>query len=162
MRDDEIYNRYGAYERGAGAERRETMANPSSFTEGDVRDLAAGREGAGAFQGHGPRGYHRSDERICEDVCEALSQDPYLDASSIEVTIDHGVITLEGEVTSRQLKHRAENCADACSGVKDIENHLRVNRQAGTDASTRTEPEAGRSHLRDSPSAPQGSGGTTV
>ena len=78
------------------------------------------------FRGHGPKGYRRSDERIHEDVCEALSRDPYLDASSMDVKVEDGIVTLEGEASSRQMKHRAENCADACSGVKDVENRLKV------------------------------------
>ncbi|MGA0588675.1 BON domain-containing protein [Dyella sp. KRB-257] len=78
------------------------------------------------FRGQGPKGYRRTDERIHEDVCEALAHDPHVDASEMEVKVKDGVVTLEGEIPSRHMKHRAENCADSCSGVKDVDNRLRV------------------------------------
>ena len=37
------------------------------------------------YAGRGPRGYRRSDDRIGEDVCDRLTDDPALDASGIEV-----------------------------------------------------------------------------
>lgn len=88
------------------------------------------------FRGQGPKGYRRTDERIHEDVCEALSRDPYVDASEMEVKVNDGVVTLEGEISSRQMKHRAENCADSCSGVKDVENHLKVRSQSSSGGSS--------------------------
>ncbi|HET6433079.1 BON domain-containing protein [Dyella sp.] len=149
-RADQLYRTYGGFEgppserhggrgesfqgggqRGYGGYGNESGYGASS-AEGYGDYGSAGREGGeGRFRGHGPKGYTRKDERICEDVCEALSQDPHLDASNIEVSVHEGVVTLTGEATSRQMKHRAENCADACSGVKDVENHLRVNRGQG-------------------------------
>lgn len=40
---------------------------------------------------------------------------------------DHdGVVTLCGNVEQRRIKHRIEDMADACAGVKDIHNEIRV------------------------------------
>ena len=82
--------------------------------------------GMGQHRGRGPRGYQRSDERIREDVCERLTDDPDIDASNLEVTVKGGEVTLSGTVNSREDKRRAEECAEDISGVKDVHNSLRV------------------------------------
>lgn len=71
-------------------------------------------------------GYRRSDERIRDDVYEALTLDPWLDATHIQVNVDGGVVTLQGTVSDRHMKYRAEECADQASGVQDVENRIRV------------------------------------
>ena len=78
------------------------------------------------FRGRGPRGYRRSDERIREEVCEALTDDAYIDASNLEVTVKDCEVTLSGSVTSREAKRRAESLVERLSGVKDVHNTLRV------------------------------------
>ena len=40
------------------------------------------------FSGRGPKGYRRSDERIAEEVSEALARHPDIDASDIEVRVE--------------------------------------------------------------------------
>jgi hypothetical protein len=80
----------------------------------------------GMYAGRGPRGYRRSDERILEDVNERLTDDGYVDASDIEVSVDDGVVTLTGRVASRAEKRRAEDVAESVSGVTDVSNQLRV------------------------------------
>jgi len=89
----------------------------------------------GQFAGRGPKGYRRSDERITEDVNEALYQDPDLDASEIEVKVENGVVTLSGTVTERHFKRLAEDIVERCSGVNDVHNQLRVQRQDDSEAS---------------------------
>ncbi|WP_208542783.1 BON domain-containing protein [Luteimonas yindakuii] len=82
--------------------------------------------GRGGFRGRGPKGYTRSDERIMENLCEQLAEDDDVDASDISVEVRDGVATLTGTVSHRWMKHRAEDLAEACSGVKDVENRIRV------------------------------------
>lgn len=95
--------------------------------------------GGGTYYGRGPSGYTRSDERIREDVCDRLTDDPHVDASAIEVAVEAGLVTLQGQVPDRQMKHRAEDCAEHVSGVKDVENRLRVAREAwGLEAESNT------------------------
>lgn len=77
-------------------------------------------------RGKGPKGYIRTDERIREDVNDRLSDDPMLDASDVEVTVASGEVTLNGLVTGRQDKRRAEDLAEAVSGVHNVQNNLRV------------------------------------
>jgi len=76
--------------------------------------------------GKGPKGYVRSDERIREDVCDRLSDDDEIDASDITVNVSGGEVRLEGTVLDRHSKHRAEDVAEAVSGVRDVTNSLRT------------------------------------
>lgn len=80
----------------------------------------------GGHYGRGPKGYTRSDERIREDVNDRLTDNWQLDASNIDITVKDGEVTLNGTVDSRQDKRRAEDLADDCSGVKHVQNNLRV------------------------------------
>ena len=77
-------------------------------------------------RGRGPRGYQRSDERITEDVHHRLTEDRFLDASDIEVTVSGREVTLSGTVNSREAKRHAEDCVDEVSGVEHVQNNLRV------------------------------------
>jgi hypothetical protein len=77
-------------------------------------------------EGLGPRGYQRSDERIYEDINDRLTDDGYVDATDIEVTVNNGTVTLTGRVDSRGEKRRAEDIAELVSGVTDVSNQLRV------------------------------------
>ena len=77
-------------------------------------------------RGLGPRGYRRADERIREEVCEALTDDAAVDAREIEVKVADEVVTLTGCVPSRAEKRRAEDVALRCRGVHDVLNALRV------------------------------------
>jgi len=95
-------------------------------------------ERAGQHRGRGPKGYRRSDERIREDVCDRLSDDASVDASEIEVRVNNCEVTLSGTVESREQKRRAEDCAEAVSGVKNVQNNLRVSEGSGAGAATRS------------------------
>jgi hypothetical protein len=76
--------------------------------------------------GKGPKGYKRSDDRIHDELCERLTQHPLIDASTIDVAVKSGEVTLTGEVTDRRMKHMAEDVADQVSGVREIHNQLRI------------------------------------
>ena len=80
----------------------------------------------GRHAGKGPRGYRRSDARVREDVCDRLERDGEVDASEIEVAVEEGVVTLDGEVPERSMKRRAETCVEDAPGVRDVQNRLRV------------------------------------
>lgn len=77
-------------------------------------------------RGKGPAGYTRSKERILEDANERLMHDNSLDASNITVTCEDNEITLTGTVDSRFAKRRAEDIVEDISGVKHVQNNLRV------------------------------------
>lgn len=77
-------------------------------------------------RGKGPSGYTRSDERIRDDVNDRLTDDRRVDATNVTVTVNGGEVTLDGTVTSRDAKRRAEDCVEDISGVKHVQNNLRV------------------------------------
>jgi hypothetical protein len=83
----------------------------------------------GQHRGRGPRGYRRSDERIREEVCDCLSDDDRLDASNIEVTVKDGEVQLSGTVNNREDKRYAETLVERLSGVKEVQNSIRVQQQ---------------------------------
>ena len=100
-----------------------TYGAPRQYTDSRQRPTSH-------YRGHGPRGYVRSDERIREDVNDRLTDDPYVDASDIEVAVSGCEVTLSGTVDDRRAKRRAEDVAESVSGVRYVQNNLRV-RQPG-------------------------------
>lgn len=89
-------------------------------------DQARERRRMDEHRGKGPKGYQRSDARIAEDVNDRLSDDPVLDASNLSVTVKNSEVTLDGFVSSRWDKRRAEDVVEGISGVKHVQNNLRV------------------------------------
>jgi len=76
----------------------------------------------------GPKGYQRSDERLREDISERLMEARYIDSSEVTVEVSGAKVVLEGTVPERRMKHAIEDLVDACPGVQDIENRVRVKR----------------------------------
>jgi osmotically-inducible protein OsmY len=114
-----------------GQTRHQDYGHGPSWQGGDRGFSAAGSWMAGPHSGQGPQGYQRSDARIEEDVCEHLTHHGMLDATGIQVQVENGEVTLTGSVESRQAKRLAEDILDGVSGVRDIHNHLRVQRDQG-------------------------------
>lgn len=81
-----------------------------------------------SYKGIGPKGYIKSDESIKHDVCQALSDDKYIDASTIDVVVEDRVVKLSGSVVSRQEKFVIEELVENVPGVLSVDNHIRVNR----------------------------------
>lgn len=75
-------------------------------------------------RGKGPKGYKRPDERIYEDVCEAITAHPEIDASEMQVEVKDGVVFFTGSVESRLVKKMAEDLIEHISGVRDVRNEL--------------------------------------
>jgi osmotically-inducible protein OsmY len=95
-------------------------------------DASRRREMDARHRGRGPKNYTRSDERIAEDVNDRLADDAYIDASDIEVSVSSGEVTLNGTVTERFAKRHAEDIVERVSGVKHVQNNLRVSEQQTT------------------------------
>ena len=72
----------------------------------------------------------RPDERLREEVCEHLWRGAHVDVSEVTVDVQGGVVTLQGTVPHRQMKHAIEDIVATCRGVRDVENRIRV--QTGT------------------------------
>lgn len=134
------YNRdrdYGNYNRSGRDWWDKTKDEVSSwFGDEDAERRRRMDEREGPHRGKGPKGYTRSDERIKEDVNDRLNEDSNVDASEIDVTVNNGEVTLSGTVNSRWEKHRAEDLAEAVSGVKDVENRIKVNMETTVGSQT--------------------------
>ncbi|WP_434425484.1 BON domain-containing protein [Nannocystis pusilla] len=70
----------------------------------------------GRFSGRGPRGYMRPDARIVEDINEALTYSPHIDASDIEVRVDSGDVVVTGVVDDRFIKRLVEDLIEDVLG----------------------------------------------
>lgn len=73
-----------------------------------------------------PLGYRRADSLIYEDACEALLNDPYVDASNIIVEVSEGVVSLIGHIESRAMKKNSEVCIEHIRGIVDVFNMLKI------------------------------------
>lgn len=113
------------------------------------------------YRGVGPRNYARSDERIREDLNERLTEAWDLDASGLTVEVANGVATLAGSVPERWMKHRAEDLADGCIGVRDVQNRIVVAATAGTTGSTGTTGSNASRSTAGSSGNPTGQAGST-
>lgn len=125
---------YGGGERGyaeGGRDFWDKASDEVSSWFGD--EEAERRREMDRHRGRGPKNYVRSDERIRDDINDRLTDDGWVDASNIEVEVKDREVTLSGTVDSRSAKRRAEDIAEAVSGVVNVQNNLRV--KSGDDAS---------------------------
>jgi osmotically-inducible protein OsmY len=117
-----------------GNERLQSITDGGA-DQGFRSQFGGGQTRAGEHRGRGPKNYTRSDERIRDDVSDRLADDPWLDATEIEITVTGAEVILAGTVDTREDKRRAEDIAEQVSGVKNVQNTLRVQpAQAGSAA----------------------------
>lgn len=95
--------------------------DPSQFS----KEISRGLD----HRGKGPIGYKRTDERILEDVSDALYRCYEVDASEIEVKVTEGCVYLNGKVDSRISKKIAEMTVDQIPGVLDVRNELTIEKK---------------------------------
>ncbi len=77
-----------------------------------------------SYYGVGPKGWHLSDEKIRDNICEALARNIHLDASGLEVEVSDGVVHLKGEVNDKLMKREAEKIVNNQFGVKDYKDEI--------------------------------------
>lgn len=75
-----------------------------------------------------PKGFRRTDERVCDEVCERLAEARDLDVSEVTVEVGSGIVTLSGTVSDRRAKYRVEDIAEQVMGVDEVRNNIRVPR----------------------------------
>jgi osmotically-inducible protein OsmY len=122
------YTSGGGYEEGGERGWLDKTADEVSSWFGD-EEAARRRQSdmrQGPHRGRGPSGYTRSDERIKEDINDRLTDYDYIDATNINVEVSGGEVVLSGTVDSRYEKRLAEDIAEDCSGVRNVENRIRV------------------------------------
>jgi hypothetical protein len=116
---------------GAAAETAPSWRHgPASAPPGIVEPTAPPISAEGSHRGRGPRGYVRSPQRIHEDICDRLTENPFIDASDIEVSTNGAEVTLAGAVDSLIALRQAEAIAWEVVGVGHVHNDLQV-RAAG-------------------------------
>jgi|GEM_PF-750953 len=78
------------------------------------------------YSGRGPRGYQRADDKIWEDVCDALANAFEVDASDMEVYVEDNVVFLSGNANTPEEAWRAEKLAYNVYGVDSVRNQLHI------------------------------------
>ena len=81
-------------------------------------------EAEGSYRGKGPA--QPADDQIKTAIERILTDDPWLDASGIQVSVQNGIAQLQGAIASRQAKRRAEELTDQIGGVRDVQNQLSI------------------------------------
>ncbi len=75
----------------------------------------------------GPRpGTGRHDAEIRDEVYSLLVRDSRVEANQVDVEVEGGVVTLQGQVDSLAAKRAATADAWEVSGVADVENLLHI------------------------------------
>ena len=69
-----------------------------------------------------------SDEKLAQQVQQALRSDPYIDDSHITVSVRNGVVTLEGIVLDHSDLLAALRISGRISGVKALVDDLQLHR----------------------------------
>jgi len=67
-----------------------------------------------------------SDAEITAAVAGALAEDPYTKGVPIAVAVDHGVVTLSGEVDSAFLARWAAETVSGVPGVEGVDNQITI------------------------------------
>jgi hypothetical protein len=129
----------GAYgsegEYSSRADRVRPAHEPSGYTP-----QHGGGERGRSSQRRGPKNYTRSDDRIHEEIHDAIQRDPRIDAGDVTLEVKDGKVTLYGSVAHRQMKHWIEDIAAECHGVSDVENKLTVSLAAASPADRAISP----------------------
>ncbi|HWD38181.1 MAG TPA: BON domain-containing protein [Fimbriimonas sp.] len=68
----------------------------------------------------------KTDEQLRLDVINELGREPSLDASTIGVAVDNGVVTVTGHIPSFAQKLNAENAVQRVPGVRALAQELEV------------------------------------
>jgi len=99
---------------------------PGREREPASASIAPARRARASYRGLGPRGYIRSDQRVYEDICDRLTENPFIDASDIVVSVRDRTVALSGRVDNVLARHQAEEIAREAVGVADVRNGLIV------------------------------------
>ena len=66
----------------------------------------------------------KTDAELKADLMERLDAIPAVDASEIDVIVDNGMVTLNGQVDTQQTKFQVERTAKQVSGMRGL--HINV------------------------------------
>lgn len=63
----------------------------------------------------------KTDSELKADLMERLDAIPAVNASDIDVDVDHGMVTLSGHVDTHQTKFQVERTARRVHGIRGLE-----------------------------------------
>lgn len=66
-------------------------------------------------------GVMKTDSELKADLMERLDAIPAVNASNIEIDVDHGMVTLSGHVDTHQTKSQVERTARRVHGIRGLE-----------------------------------------
>ena len=95
---------------------------------GDGRGGSERRKPGGSQAGRGSQFQRRSEDKIYEEIRELLTNSPDLDASEVELHVESGEVTLTGTIDSRDARWLAEDLVNSVTGVREVNNRLKVAR----------------------------------
>ncbi len=94
----------------------------------NYRNYGEGRDSwtAGTATGRVAEGDNGNDERMRQDICDRLVQFGTPDCTAIGVSVVNGVVMLEGNVATDELKQRIFDVVSTVAGVETIESRLQL------------------------------------
>lgn len=98
----------------------------SENQEVDPHDPWHERYKYGPHYHRGPRAHQRGDDKIWEDICDALANASDVNASEMEVDVEKRVVSLSGVVHTREEAWRAEKIVWDISGVEKVKNNIEI------------------------------------
>jgi hypothetical protein len=104
---------------------RELYENLPSVTNRDFAPVN-NKRGERSYAGVGPSKHWRTDERIGEILHDRLTGADTINATAVLPVVNDGVVTLNGWVPERSMKHESEEIAWNIAGVKDVHNHITI------------------------------------
>jgi osmotically-inducible protein OsmY len=66
----------------------------------------------------------RTDAELKTELLERFDAIPSIDASDIDILVDHGVVTLIGEVDTHQTRFELERAAKLVPGIRALQIHI--------------------------------------
>ncbi|KTC76143.1 phospholipid binding protein [Legionella birminghamensis] len=86
--------------------------------------LLAGCQSISGFSGYNQPFLANSDEQISNAIRTSFSENEILEDAPIQISSDHGVVTLSGYVKKIRQADVAEQIASQVNGVKTVENRI--------------------------------------
>ncbi len=66
----------------------------------------------------------RTDSELKADLLERLDAIPSLETSDLQVYVDSGMVTLQGQVDTHQTRFQVERAARKVAGVRGLQVHI--------------------------------------
>lgn len=115
--EDGIVTLRGTVNDDATREEIEELTRRTDGVRSVVNDITVGQKSVGE---------RFADSTIVTKVKAKLAADPEINPFNIDVDANRGVVTLSGTVAKKEAKEEAEHLARVTSGVKRVENRIKV------------------------------------